>query len=178
MYLWQDAKRPGRALLWISTPALTSDPAVPNMMIADISKVAAGGPVTEVTQGGWNQLLSQRRERSPLQRQPVHPTRWPPPPTAPRTYLAEEAREFLVLDTSAVADDTVSPGTVASLNNDLVTDPANRPIWGNPLPGYLKVCPEGHSSVPIPGRPYVLTTDEIFGTFTDRTFAAPGDGCT
>src|SRR6266566_4501775 len=56
MYLWQDPRTPGRALLWISTPELTSDPAVPNMMIADISKVAAGGPVTEVAEGNWNQL--------------------------------------------------------------------------------------------------------------------------
>ncbi len=65
------------------------------------------------------------------------------------------------------------PGTVISLNNDLITDPANRPIWGNPLPGCRTACPEGHSAVPVPGRPYVLTTDEIYGTFTDPTFGCP-----
>ena len=54
MYLWQDPRRPHRALLWISTPELTSDPAVPNMMITDISKVPPGGPVTELAEGNWN----------------------------------------------------------------------------------------------------------------------------
>jgi hypothetical protein len=56
MYLWQDPQRPGRALLWISTPELTSNPAVPNMMIVDISKVPEGGPVTELAEGNWNEL--------------------------------------------------------------------------------------------------------------------------
>src|SRR5260370_16733461 len=89
-----------------------------------------------------------------------------------RTYLSMEGGEMLVLNTSAVARDS-SPGKVISLNNDLITDPANRPIWGNPFPNCLKACPEGHSSVPVPGRPYELSTDEIYGTFTPPTFACP-----
>ncbi len=56
MYLWQDPRRPDRALLWLSTPSLSADPTVPNMMIVDISKVADGGPVTEVAQSNWNEL--------------------------------------------------------------------------------------------------------------------------
>jgi hypothetical protein len=89
-----------------------------------------------------------------------------------RTYLSMEAGEMLALDTSAVTHN-VSPGTVLSLNNDLITNPVNRPIWGNPLPNCLKACPNGHSAVPVPGRPFVLTTDEIYGTFTDPTFGCP-----
>lgn len=56
MYLWREPKNPGRALLWISTPEVTSNPAVPNMMVVDISKVPDGGPVTEIAEGNWNQL--------------------------------------------------------------------------------------------------------------------------
>ncbi|MGE5288610.1 MAG: LVIVD repeat-containing protein [Micromonosporaceae bacterium] len=171
MYLWQDPKRPDRALLWISTPELTSDPTVPNLMIVDISKVAAGGPVTEVAQGNWNQLYPDGGSETAFQND-LYTHSMAPTADGTRTYLSMEGGEMLVLDTSAVARDG-SPGEVINLNNDLITDPANRPIWGNPLPGCLKACPEGHSSVPLPGRPYVLTTDEIYGTFTDPTFGCP-----
>ncbi len=171
MYLWQDPKRPGRALLWISTPELTSDPAVPNMMIVDISQVADGGPVTEVAEGNWNELYPNGGSEVTFQND-LYTHSMAPTADGTRTYLSMEGGEMLVLDTSAVASDS-SPGTVINLNNDLITDPANRPIWGNPLPGCLKACPEGHSSVPLPGRPYVLVTDEIYGTFTDPTFGCP-----
>ncbi len=171
MYLWQDPTRPDRALLWISTPELTSDPTVPNMMIVDVSKVAAGGPVTEVAQGNWNELYPDGGSEVTFQND-LYTHSMAPTADGKTTYLAMEGGEFLVLDTSAVANDS-SPGTVINLNGDLLTDPLNRPIWGNPLPGCLKECPEGHSSVPVPGRPYALTTDEIYGTFTDPTFGCP-----
>ena len=171
MYLWQDPKRPGRALLFISTPQLTSDPAVPNMIVADISKVAAGGPVTEVAQGNWNQLFPDGGSEVAFQND-LYTHSMAPTADGTRTYLSMEGGEMLVLDTSAVAADS-SPGKVINLNNDLITDPANRPIWGNPLPNCLKACPEGHSTVPLPGRPYALVTDEIYGTFTDPTFGCP-----
>ena len=171
MYLWQDPKRPDRALLWISTPQLTSVPTVPNLMIVDISKVAGGGPVTEVAQGNWNGLYENGGSETFFQND-LYTHSMAPTADGTRTYLSMEGGETLVLDTSAVANDT-SPGQVISLNNDLITDPANRPIWGNPFPNCLKECPEGHSSVPVPGRPYELTTDEIYGTFTDLTFGCP-----
>ncbi len=171
MYLWQDPKRPDRALLWISTPELTSDPTVPNMMIVDISKVAADGPVTEVAEGNWNELYPNGGSEVAFQND-LYTHSMAPTADGTTTYLSMEGGEFLVLDTSAVAADS-SPGKVINLNNDLLTDPVNRPIWGNPLPGCLKECPEGHSSVPVPGRPYALTTDEIYGTFTDPTFGCP-----
>jgi hypothetical protein len=172
MYLWQDPKRHDRALLFISTPSFTSVPTVPNMMIVDISNVAAGGPVTEIAEGNWNQLFPNGGNEADFGFNLfVHSMA--PLADGTRTYLSMEAGEFLVLDTSAVAHDQVPPGTVLSLNNSLISDPANRPIWGNPLPGCLKECPNGHSAVPVPGRPYVLTTDEIYGTFTDPTFGCP-----
>lgn len=171
MYLWQDPKRPDRALLWISTPALTTDPTVPNMMIVDISKVAAGGPVSEVAEGNWNGLFPNGGSETFFQND-LYTHSMAPTADGKTTYLSMEGGEMLALDTSAVANDT-SPGQVINLSNDLITDPANRPIWGNPFPNCLKACPEGHSAVPIPGRPYVLTTDEIYGTFTDPTFGCP-----
>lgn len=171
MYLWQDPKRPDRALLWISTPQLTPDPTVPNMMIVDISKVAGGGAVTEVAQGNWNGLFPNGGSETFFQND-LYVHSMAPTADGRTTYLSMEGGEMVVLNTSAVAGDT-SPGKVINLNGDLITDPANRPIWGNPFPNCLKACPEGHSAVPIPGRPYVLTTDEIYGTFTDPTFGCP-----
>jgi hypothetical protein len=56
MFLWVDPREPGRALLWLSTPTTSVDPATPNLMIVDISAVADGGAVREVAEGNWNQL--------------------------------------------------------------------------------------------------------------------------
>src|SRR6266702_838934 len=56
IYLWADPGNPSRALLWISTPAISANPAIPSMMVADISQVPAGGPVREVAEGNWNDL--------------------------------------------------------------------------------------------------------------------------
>ena len=172
MYLWQDPKRHGRALLWISTPQLPSNPAVPNMMIVDISKVPGGGPVTELAEGNWNPLFPNGGSEVAFQND-LYTHSMAPTADGRTTYLSMEGGEMLVLDTSSVVNHDPPPGTVISLSNDLISNPANRPIWGNPLPGCLKACPEGHSAVPVPGRPYVLTTDEIYGTFTDPTFGCP-----
>jgi hypothetical protein len=50
------------------------------------------------------------------------------------TYMALEAGHFLVLDTSDIAANQIPAGTVLSLNNKLLTDPTNRPVWlQNPL---------------------------------------------
>src|SRR5919202_1264779 len=51
MYLWVDPKNPDRALLWLSTPSVSVDPARPNLMIVDISSVASGGAVRELAEG-------------------------------------------------------------------------------------------------------------------------------
>ena len=172
MYLWQDPNNPNRALLWISTPQLTSDPTVPNMMIVDISDVPNGGPVTEIAQGNWNGLYENGGSETFFQFD-LYTHSMAPTADGRTTYLSLEGGEMLVLDTSSVVDHDPPPGTVINLTNDLISSPANRPIWGNPFPNCLKACPEGHSSVPVPGRPYVLTSDEIYGTFTDPTFGCP-----
>ena len=172
MYLWQDPNNPFRALLWISTPQLTSDPTVPNMMIVDISDIPNGGSPALIAQGNWNGLYENGGSETFFQND-LYTHSMAPTADGRTTYLSMEGGEMLVLDTSSVVAHDPPPGTVINLTNDLISPPANRPIWGNPFPNCLKACPEGHSSVPVPGRPYVLTTDEIYGTFTDPTFGCP-----
>jgi hypothetical protein len=165
MFLWVDPTNDDRVLLYLSTPTLSTNPTRPNLMIVDISQVFKGGPVTEVAEGNWN-------NRYPGADNPanynfnlfVHSMGVSADGT--RTYLAMEAGEFLVLDTSDVANNVPNPQL------RLLTDPANRPIWGNPAP-CAKNCPNGHSAVQVPGRSFALTTDEVYGTFTDPSFGCP-----
>src|SRR5260370_33577281 len=108
MFLWVDPKNEDRAVLYLSTPTLSTDPTRPNLMIADISRVPAGGAVTEGAEGNWN-------NRYPGADNPanygfnlfVHSMGVTPDGT--RTYLAMEAGEFLVLDTSDIASNVSSP---------------------------------------------------------------------
>src|SRR5215472_201290 len=140
MFLWADPHVNNRALLFMTTPAITTDPTVPNLMVFDISQVANGGAVTEVAEGNWNNLY-------PGTSQANYPFDSTSPdgcgpydcnlfvhsigvkPDGSRTYMALEAGHFLVLDTSDIAGNKIPPGTVLSLNNKLITDPTNRPVW-------------------------------------------------
>jgi hypothetical protein len=176
MYLWVDPRDKERALLWLSTPSTSVDPARPNLMIVDISDVPDGGAVTEVAEGNWNQLFPGAEDSANYDDDlSVHSMA----PTADgrRTYLAHLRGGFLVLDTRKVAKDRVPAGTVESLNDDLLTPIENRPIWGETLAscpgGTPRGCSEGHSAVPLPGRKYALTTDEVYGTFTLSSFGWP-----
>ena len=191
MFLWTDPNNANRALLWISTPTISADPAIPNMMVVDISQVPGGGPVKEVAEGNWNDLYPGTGQTNyPFD--PTSPTGCGPydcnlithsmAPTVDgkTTFLAQEAGQFLVLDTSSVANAPSPPTSVIDLHNDLLTDPVNRPVWEQtPLDpaavpaNCFKTCPNGHSAVPIPGTHYALTTDEVYGTFTDPSFGCP-----
>jgi hypothetical protein len=140
MFLWVDPENGNRALLFLSTPALATDPTIPNLMVVDISRVPKGGAVTEVAEGNWN-------NRYPGTNQANYPFdstsrdgcgpydcnlfvhSMGVKPDGSRTYLALEAGHFLVLDTSDIAQNKVPAGTVLSLNGKLLTDPKNRPVW-------------------------------------------------
>jgi len=204
MFLWVDPNNDDRALLFLSTPTISTDPKLPNLMVVDISQVPEGGPVTEVAEGNWN-------NRYPGTNKANYPSdstsrdgcgpydcnlfvhSMGVKPDGSVTYMALEAGHFLVLDTSDIAGNKVAPGTVLSLNNKLLTDPRNRPVWlQNPLDpakipnvspndcarvittsaGTLqeKDCPNSHSAVPVLGRRLALTTDEVYGTFTFDAF--------
>jgi hypothetical protein len=188
MFLWTDPKSAGRALLYLSTPTTSTDPAIPNLIVADISQVAAGGSVHEIAEGNWNN----RFPGTDRVDYPIDPaTKKCGPydcnlfvhsmgvtPDGKRTFLAMEAGQFLVLNTASVADET-QPNSVQSLNGDLITDPANRPTWGQNPPSPTAVpmhcpntCSDGHSAIKVPGRALALTTDEVYGTYT-----GPVQGC-
>jgi hypothetical protein len=191
MYLWADPNNPQRALLFISTPTISANPAIPNLMIVDISQVPGGGPVKEVAEGNWNNLYPGTNQPNyPFD--PASPTGCGPydcnlfvhsmAPTADgkTTFLAMEAGQFLALDTSSVVNAPSPPTSVINLHSDLLTNPPDRPIWEQTPPdpaavpaNCFKTCPNGHSAVPIPGTHYALTTDEVYGTFTDPSFGCP-----
>ena len=173
-FLWIDPNNKNRALLIESTPAVSVDPAVPNMVVEDISDVPNGGDVKLVAQGNWNQFftgaLNPANYDFDLSLHSMTPI-----PDGKTTYLAYLRGGMLVLDTSDVANN-VSPGTVISLNDKLLTPIANRPIWGtgNQCSGGTALgCSESHSAVPVPGRPFEINIDEVYGKFTNPSFGWP-----
>jgi hypothetical protein len=189
MFLWVDPHNADRALLFVSTPTISADSSIPNLIVADISAVPAGGSVREVAEGNWN-------DRYPGTNQPNYPvdraTKKCGPydcnlfvhsmavtPDGARTFLAMEAGQFLVLDTSSITANE-NAAAVRSLNGDLLTDPVNRPTWlqNPPNPSAVpqhcpKACPNGHSALEVPGRNLALTTDEVYGTYTAQNQGCP-----
>jgi hypothetical protein len=174
MYLWIDPKNPDRALLWLSTPSVSVSPARPNLMIVDISAVASGGAVHEVAEGNWNQFFPGAADPANYDLDlSLHSMT--PSFDGTRTYLAYLRGGFGVLDTSGVANNDVPTGTVENLNDKLLT-PAPFPTWGTGphCDGHTPAgCAESHSAVPLPGRPFALTIDEVYGTFTVPSFGWP-----
>jgi hypothetical protein len=189
MFLWVDPSDHNRALLYLSTPTVSKDPSIPNLIVADISRVSLGSPAFEIAEGNWNRLYP-GTDRADYPTVPSSRDTCGPydcnlflhsisvSVDGTRAFLSMEAGQFLVLNTASVAK-TATPGHVLSLNGDLVPSPLNRPVWGQ-TPGdpravpdnCKKACANGHSAVKVPGRPLVLTTDEVYGTFTD-----PKQGC-
>ena len=176
-YLWIDPKNADRALLYESTPffgATSNDPARPQFVVEDISAVPSGGDVKLVAQGNWNQFFpgsdNQANYDFDLALHSMTPRF-----DGRTTYLAYLRGGMLVLDTSDVANNG-SPGEVISLNDKLLTPVANRATWGagNHCPGGTSVgCTESHSAVPVPGRPFEVNIDEVYGTFTSPSFGWP-----
>ena len=174
-FLWVDPKDENRALLWESTPSSSTNPTRPNFVIEDISHVPDGEPVRLVAEGNWNDQFEQGGAPAAydfdLALHSMTPTF-----DGTVTHLAYLRGEYLALDTSKIANDEVPPGTVENLNDDLITQPANRPRWGagNSCPGHTADgCAESHSSVPVPGRPYVFNVDEVYGTLAAPSFGWP-----
>jgi hypothetical protein len=170
MYLWVDPHNAGRALLWLSTPTTSVDPNRPNLMIVDISKAPA---VTDIAEGNWNQFFPGAANPAnydfDLSLHSMAPTA-----DGTTTNLAYLRGGFGVLDTSAVARDT--DDHFISLNDKLLTSVQNFVRWGtgNVCPGHTAAgCSESHSAVPVPGRPFELSTDEVYGTFTTPSFGWP-----
>ncbi len=157
-FLWRDPTRAGRTLMYYTTPttaiSATENDATPaNLVVTDVSG-ARTGAFTELARFNPNDRISQNL-RSPDETDALHSVsvRY----DGRRAYLAYLGSGMLVLDTTQVAAAKPHPQLT------LVTDPAKRPSWGNP---------GDHSEVKLPGRPYTLSTTEVYGTFTD-----PQDHC-
>ena len=58
------------------------------------------------------------------------------------------------------------------LNDNLLTNPLDRPKWGSADDDCISECAESHSAEQVPGRDLIINTDEIYGTFT-----IPFHGC-
>ncbi len=174
MYLWIDPKDSGRALLWLSTPSASVNSARPNLMIVDITDVPSGGSVRKVAEGNWNQFFPGAADPATYDFDlSLHSMT--PSANGARTYLAYLRGGFGILDTSRVANDEVPAGTVDNLNDDLLT-PTPFPTWGTGphCVGHTAAgCAESHSAVPLPGRPFALTIDEVYGTLAAPSFGWP-----
>jgi hypothetical protein len=192
-FLWVDPKDDDRGLLWASTPTSSCNTEQANLVIYDISGVPAGVPPRPISQGNWNHLYengcnsAQYDNNLRLHSMGVNAT-------GTRTHLAYLRGHYLALDTRAVAflenagsgTDTDQDGVpervdALDLSDDLLTPPPSRPRWGASDFNCTKAqaatglgCAESHTAIEIPGprKPLVLTTDEVYGTFT-----APSHGC-
>ena len=173
MYLWTDPRDPHRALLWLSMPTASVDPNRPNLLIADISQVPSGGAPTDIAEGNWNQLFpgaeNPANYDADLALHSMAPTA-----DGKTTYLAHLRGGMGVLETREVVADT--DDHFVSLNDKLLTPIDSFVRWGagNQCAGHTAVgCSESHSAVPVPGRPFELNTDEVYGTFTAASFGWP-----
>ena len=173
MFLWIDPKDADRALLWLSTPTASVDPNRPNLVITDISR-AREQVFTEIAGGNWNQLFPGADDPANYDFDlALHSMT--PSFDGTRTYLAHLRGGFGILDSSRVANNEIPAGTVENLNDDLFTT-VPFPTWGtgNQCAGHTVAgCAESHSAVPLPGRPFALTIDEVYGTFTVPSFGWP-----
>ncbi len=143
MFLWVDPNRPGRALLYLSTPSGSTDPARPNLIVTDISGWRTG-VFNEVVRFNPNPMWTAAERQG---RDIALHSMWVSN-DGTRAYLAYLGAGYYTLDTSALANASPSP-TVTILNSF-----AASPRWTNQTV---------HSAIPLPGRPYVVTTDELYG---------------
>jgi len=159
MFLWVDPRHDGRALLYYSTP--TSDLNDPNLIVADISH-ARDGEIQEIATFNPNRLYPEAVRN--IRDVALHSISLNPSGT--RAYLSYLGGGFLVADTSDLARNRVDPQV------RLVTQVANRVPYSNP---------GAHSAVKVPGRPYVVLTEEVYGDLLDYRDPASGyvdeEGC-
>jgi hypothetical protein len=143
-------------------------------MIVDISSVPSGGGVRELAEGNWNQFFPGASDPAAYDFDlSLHSMT--PSADGTRTYLAYLRGGLGILDTGKVAKNQLQAGTVEDLSDDLLT-PVPFPTWGTgpQCAGHTPAgCGESHSAVPLPGRPFALTIDEVYGTFTVSSFGWP-----
>jgi hypothetical protein len=141
LFLWRDPRRRDRALLYVTTPFIQGselDRRRPHLLVADASR-AREGVVRELL--SWSPRREGRFESAGLHSLSV-------PGDGRRAYLADLEGGFAVADTSALARGDARP-SIRQLT------PPDRAVHHS-VPGV-------HSAVKLPGRPFALTTDEVYG---------------
>jgi hypothetical protein len=136
-FLWTDPDDPERILLFQSTPTGDSS-ASAGLLVTDISGVR-DGEFTEL--GTWKGVIGNPDRDNRLHSLTVSND-------GRRAYLAYLGGGFLVLDTTQFADGVENPQA------ELVTPVENRVFWTDP---------GAHSAIKLWGKPYALTTDEVYG---------------
>jgi len=146
-FLWVDPVNDGRALLYYTAPTSSANAATANLIVTDISGARSGVFFEKAKWNGNPAIPAADRSIDDVRLHSIGVSK-----DGARTYLAYLGGGFLVLDTSALANPNASPSIA------LVTDPLQRPHWGNP---------GAHSAVKVPGKDYVLVTDEVYGDLLD-----------
>jgi hypothetical protein len=154
-YLWVDPKDAERALVYSSTP--TNDLDFPNLIVTDISG-AREGRFEEVAHFNPNaQFPEWARENRDVA---LHSVALDYAGT--RIHLAYLGGGYLIADSSELARGEETP-TIR-----LVTPVSHRVSYTNP---------GAHSAVRVPGRPYVVLTEEVYGDLLDELIGADEHGC-
>ncbi|MBW3594010.1 MAG: hypothetical protein KY391_00410 [Actinobacteria bacterium] len=142
-YLWEDPKNPKRALMFMSTPGGNQQ-----ALVADISAVPSGGKVKELAK--WSALIPGSGDNR-LHSMAVTPD-------GKVGHMSYLQGGFFLTDTSDFAANRSNPKIKE------LTPIDKRVHWGGP---------GAHSGVPMIGKPYALTSDEVYG----EALAALGHGC-
>lgn len=141
-FLWDDPLRPGRALLYVTTPYTGSgadiDPKGPHLVVTDISR-AREGEFREVA--AWTPERNPQWDEAGLHSMSVSRD-------GRTAYLADLEGGFLMADTTEVAKAKRDP-RIRQL-----TPPGN---------AIHHDTPGAHSAVAVPGKQYALITDEVYG---------------
>ena len=133
MYLWQDPRRPGRALLYVSTPVGVG----PNVVALDVSRAERGN----VRRLGTWAIPAAAGARYGVHSVSVSED-------GRRAFLSAYDLGYLMLSTADFAADLPRPRfeQLTSFDDRLTYEGVN-----------------GHSWVEAPGRPFAVTADEISG---------------
>jgi len=144
-FLWVDPERPRRALLYYTNPSSSDQ----ELIVTDISGARKGrfAEIDEFKVDLPDNGMDNRLHSLGVSNDGT------------RGYLAYLGGGFMVVDTSDFANEVAAPEV------RLITPVAQRVFWTDP---------GAHSAVKLFGRPFALTTDEVYGKLGG---ALPAHGC-
>lgn len=141
-FLWDDPRVPGRALLYVTTAYQGSgadiDHEEPHLLVTDISR-ARQGEFRELAR--WSPDRDPRWDEAGLHSLSLSRN-------GRRAYLADLEGGFLMANTRQLAEGRLRP-RIRQLT------PASAAVHHE--------APGAHSAVPLPGRPFAMVTDEVYG---------------